>query len=179
MFLFLFTKGPNAESNTYVFAHSSLDLTDLLYPCTSLNAVCHVYHCLLSFLFASVHLSPPRMNFTSSCARPKLRQKTLLSRIVALIIKVLLHFSNTTLQYPDISRGFNSTPVTSYPSFLISDTIQFLGFARIFSIALVSLSLSYYFNCKFFAKFSTWFFAKREGSSAIEIIFCDFFVVFK
>ena len=38
--MFFFIKGPNAESNTYVFAQSSFDLIDLPYPCTSLNAVC-------------------------------------------------------------------------------------------------------------------------------------------
>src|SRR5215469_7884704 len=58
IFLFFLTKFSNPESNTYVFAQSSFDLIDLPYPCTNLNAVCQVYHCLLALLFASVRLSP-------------------------------------------------------------------------------------------------------------------------
>lgn len=74
------------------------------------------------------------MSFTSSYPRPRLLQNVLLSRIVALIIKVLYT--------GDISSGFNSTFVTSSASFFISDTIQFLGFESILSIACVSLSVS-------------------------------------
>ena len=57
MFLFFLTKYPNAVSNTYVFAQSSFDLTDLPYPCTNLKAVCQLYHCSFAFLLASIHLS--------------------------------------------------------------------------------------------------------------------------
>src|SRR5918995_5473077 len=38
--LFFFTKYPNAESNMYVLAQSSFDLTDLPYACINFNAVC-------------------------------------------------------------------------------------------------------------------------------------------
>jgi hypothetical protein len=73
----------------------------------------HQTHAELAYIPEIPKSDPTCINFTSSGARPRLVQNVLLSRIVALIIKVLVHFPNTSLQYKDTSSGFNSTLITS------------------------------------------------------------------
>src|SRR5215467_1369285 len=85
------------------------------------------------------------MTFTSSGSSPIPLQKVSVSRIVADIIKLLLHFVNTDLQKGETSRGFNSTLTTSSPSNFISETIQLSGLKDMLSI--VNSQFLYVFFC--------------------------------